>query len=124
MFIISPVLTVCEVSLHNSSFYSTTKLQMTAITASYTIHRLQVSDKIVKQAAIIASAVHSAKSLASVSSLVLDGDSSDITFFEMAALGFMTYALLSVFVYGSLGEKSGLQVASTELYFGSCRRFS
>nr|KAI8758437.1 hypothetical protein BgiMline_009061 [Biomphalaria glabrata] len=104
------VLTICEISLHNSNFYSATKIQLTAITASYTLHRLQVSDKITRQVAIIATGIHTAKSLASATSVVLDGDSRTITMLEMSALMFMTYSLVSVFLYGTVGEKSGMEV--------------
>ncbi|KAH9500626.1 hypothetical protein Btru_077150 [Bulinus truncatus] len=104
------VLTICEVSLHNSNVYSSTKLQLTAITASYTLHRLQVSDKITRNIAIIATGIHTAKSLASATSMVLDGENKTITLLEMSVLIFMTYSLVSVFLYGTQGEKSGLEV--------------
>lgn len=109
------MLTICEVSLHNADLYSTSCLQLTSVSASYTIHRLQVADKISKHVARVSSAVHTAKSLASALSLVIDRENGDVTFPEMAALGFMTYAVLSVFVYGTAGEKSGFQVG------GHCR---
>ncbi|CAL1543051.1 unnamed protein product, partial [Lymnaea stagnalis] len=79
------VLTICEVSLHNSNFYSTSKLQMTSIIASYTIYRMQVVNKISRQVAVLASGVHMAKSLASATSLVLDGENREITLLEMTA---------------------------------------
>lgn len=108
---LSSVLTVCEISLHNTSLYSTSRLQLTSVTASYTIHRLHVAEKISRKAAVAASAVHVAKSLASAMSLIIDRDNGEITLLEMAALGLMTYVVLSVFVYGVMGDKSGFEVS-------------
>ncbi|CAG5134349.1 unnamed protein product [Candidula unifasciata] len=106
------VLTVCEISLHSTNLYSTSRLQLTSVTASYTIHRLHVAEKISRKATVASSAVHVAKSLASAMSLIIDRNNGEITFLEMAALGLMIYVVLSVFVYGVTGDKSGFEIAS------------
>ncbi|XP_005097139.1 uncharacterized protein LOC101863811 [Aplysia californica] len=110
LFVQSLMLTVCEVSLHNGQLYSTSLLQLTSVSAMYTLHRLHVAEKISGGAATMTSAIQCAKSMASCTSLVLDGGKGEISLLEMAALGCLAYAVLSVFVYHSTGEKTTAQM--------------
>lgn len=75
------------------------------------MHRMQVAEKINRHVAILSTAIHMSKSLATASSLVLYGGKGDVSVLEICALGFMTLALVTVFVYNSVGEKSNVEVS-------------
>ena len=104
------MLTVCEVSLHNGGLYSTSLLQLTSVSAVYSLHRLHTAERIYRGAAIFSSAIHSAKSLASAASLVTDQGKSVINLAELSILACLAVAIFSVFVYVLPGETSVTKV--------------
>ncbi|GFS27277.1 hypothetical protein ElyMa_005253200 [Elysia marginata] len=107
-------LTVCEVSLHNAGLYSTSLLQLSGLTATYLVYRMQLVGKVSPATATLATTVHVGKALASATAKVLDGSGGGhFTLYSLLALCCITYVVAAVFVFRNVneGDLTSLQVA-------------
>ncbi|PVD29223.1 hypothetical protein C0Q70_11820 [Pomacea canaliculata] len=108
-------ITTCEIALYRAELYSGLTFNLTGVLAAYTLYRLYVAEKLTRNCATIASALHLTKTASSTFSYLVmkgtrDAHGMEVSLGDMLTLMLLVGMLVWLFVYEAKDVTSAWQV--------------
>ncbi|XP_025099219.1 uncharacterized protein LOC112567002 [Pomacea canaliculata] len=107
-------ITTCEIALYRAELYSGLTFNLTGVLAAYTLYRLYVAEKLTRNCATIASALHLTKTASSTFSYLVmkgtrDAHGMEVSLGDMLTLMLLVGMLVWLFVYEAKDVTSAWQ---------------